>query len=393
MRFRCLAAVLVLVGLGLTSCSSTSSSSSSGTGFLYVTTQSDNSLSEYTVDLNTGIPTISGSSIATGTVPSAMILTPDGKTLFVANEVSDDISAFTVNSDGSASTVSGTQPAGNTPLGLSMDSAGKFLFVANQGTFADPTSGTVSVYGVQGTSLSEVAGSPFPTALPGATTGTGSTSVAVTPDGKYLYVANQFINTVTGYAVDSSGALTPLPVPSYNVGLNPSSVFITPDGNFLYVANSGSNNISAFVICDNATPACPSPDGSLAAVKGSPFSAGLGPGAMIASPANPVSKFLFVVDQQSSQISEFKISAGTGVLATNTAPAISTGLNPVAITLELGGPAIAATGGTTEYVYVVNSGTSSISSYNYDSTVGGLGLISTSSEVTTNGQPSAVVGH
>jgi DNA-binding beta-propeller fold protein YncE len=179
-------------------------------------------------------------------------------------------------------------------------------------------------------------------------------------------------------------------VPSYNVGSNPSAVYVTPDGNFLYVANSGSNTLSAFLICDNATPACPTPDGSLTAVTGSPFATGLSPIAMAASPAEPTSKFLYVVNQQSNQISEFKISGGTGALSANTSPTISTGLNPAAIALITSSKA-STTGGTTDYVYVVNSGASTVSSYGFDSTVGLLS-VATTTAVATGGQPSSVVG-
>ena len=42
-----------------------------------------------------------------------------------------------------------------------MDSAGHFLFVANQGLQSDPTSGTISVFSIQDTTLTEVPGSPF----------------------------------------------------------------------------------------------------------------------------------------------------------------------------------------------------------------------------------------
>src|SRR5438067_2609630 len=45
--------------------------------------------------------------------------------------------------------------------------------------------------------LTQIPGSPFPTAAGLASSGTGPAAIAVTPDGKFLYVANQFDGTVT----------------------------------------------------------------------------------------------------------------------------------------------------------------------------------------------------
>ena len=394
MKFRVLAIVLLLIALGLIGCvTSSNSSSSSTTGFLYIATQGDSGLAEFSLDLTTGIATADGKSIPTGSVPSAMVVSPSGDAIFVANKGSNDISRYTINSDGSATVVSGTQAAGNTPVAMVMDPGGKYLFVANQGTLTDRTSSTISVFGVQGTTLTEVPGSPFPTALPADTAGTGPSGLAVTPDGNYLYVANQFINTVTAYSVNSStGALTSLAIPSYTVGTNPSGVSVTGEGNFLYVANTGSNNVSAFVICDNLTPTCTTADGSLATVTGSPFAAGVGPVAITSTFANPWSRFLYVLDQQSNQISQYKIAKTTGVLTNNTTPAISTGLTPSAFVIRAGdGTVLSTTGGTTDYMYVVDTGGSTLKAYGFDTTLGNLAVVST--PVLTGGQPSALGAH
>jgi len=58
--------------------------------------------------------------------------------------------------------------------------------------------------------------------------------LAVTPDGKFLYVANEFDGTITTFSVDTtSGALTSGQI--VLVGTAPSGMAITPDGGFLYV--------------------------------------------------------------------------------------------------------------------------------------------------------------
>ena len=385
-RFRLLAGIVVpVLLLCLSACNNGGSSSSSGAGGLFVATQGDSSVSSFSIDLSSGLLTANGAEVATGSVPSAMLLAPSGTALFVANSGTNNISAYTVKSDGTLAAAGGTQPAGMTPVNMAMDSGGHFLFVANQGLQIDPASGTVSVFGVSGTTLAEVPGSPFRVAAPGAPSGTGPTGIAVTPDGKFLFVANQFDSTVTKFSVDGSGVLTQGPVVA--VGTTPSAAAMSADGGFLYVGNA--STISGFAICNQVIISCNDPtrpDGSLTVVAGSPFSAGLEPVAILPAPSG---KFLYVVNRQSNQISEYKVATGTGVLTPNNQPSIGTGATPVGGTIRTGTTTITATGGITTYIYVPNLGGSSVSVYSFDSTVGTLGLVG--GPVTTpGGQPSAV---
>lgn len=386
MRCRVLAGWLAAVWLLCLSGCNSGSSSSSGTGALFVSTQGDSLVSPFSIDLSVGTIATNGKGVATGTMPSAMIMAPSGNALFIANSATNDITPYTVKSDGTLTAGSGTVATGMTPLSMTMDSAGHFLFVANQGQQSTPASGTISVFSIQDATLSEIPGSPFPSAAPLASSGTGPSAVAVTPDGKFLYVANQFDGTVTQYSVDSSGALTQ--ETSVIVGTSPSALGITPDGGFLYVGNTGSSNVSAFAICGQVVTSCAdptSPDGRLTVITGSPFPAGLGPAFILSDTSG---KFLFVVDRLSNQVSQYKVATGTGALTANTSPAISTGLNPVWAAVRNGTTVVAATGGTTNFLYVANLGGSTISVYNFDSTVGLLGLVG--GPVSTGGSPSAV---
>ena len=385
-RFRFLVGVVVpVLLLSLSACTTSSSSTPSGSGALFVATQGDSSVSAYTIDLSAGTLTANGKGVATGSTPSAMVLAPSGSALFVANSGTNDISAYSVKSDGTLTAGSTTPTGGMTPLSISMDSAGHFLFVANQGLQIDPASGTISVFAVQDAALTAVPGSPFRVAELGASSGTGPAGVAVTPDGKFLYVSNQFDGTVTPFSVNASGVLTRgLVVP---VGTAPSGLAITPNGGFLYVANS--STVSGFAICNQIVTSCndpTAPDGVLTALTGSPFSSGLGPVFIVAAPSG---KFLFVVDRLSNQVSQYKIATGTGVLTANTQATISTGANPVWAALRVGTTTDATTGGTTNFLYVAELGASSISIYTFDSTVGTLGRVGPPISV-TGGQPSAV---
>jgi len=146
--------------------------------------------------------------------------------------------------------------------------------------------------------------------------------------------------------------------------------------------------VSAYTICNQVVVNCSdptSPDGSLTAVTGSPFSAGLGPAYVVSDPSG---KFLFVINRLSNQISQYKIATGTGVLTANTQATISSGLNPVWAATRKGTTVVTATSGTTDFLFVANFGASTLSVYGFDSTVGLLGLLG--GPVTTGSQPSAV---
>ena len=361
-----------------------------GTALLYLVTQGNSSIQAYTASTTSGVIDPSGNLLATGSMPYAIAITPALDALFVDNNNSDDIYSYKINSDGSLT--AGTKAPDKSgsiasmPTSMAIDPTGKFLFVANQG------SSTVAVYSINGTTLTEVSGSPFTTKTPGNPTDTQPTAVAVSATGKFLYVANNFTNTVGVFSIGSSGALTQKGFSPYTVGLAPSGLGMVPSGGFLYVTNSGSNNVSAFAICDKVVTSCADPnhpDGTLTAVTGSPFSAGLGP---IAIAADPSFNFLYVLDKQSSEISEFSFAPGSGVLTALSSPSISTGLTPFSLVI-IAGTTGSNVGNTltnpTDFVFVSNNGASTVSEFSLNTTSGVLTSVGQATTV-SGGNPSAV---
>jgi 6-phosphogluconolactonase len=370
----------------LAGCSNNSRSATTGISYLYVTAQANTTISAYTVTQSSGALTTIGNALGTGSVPSAIAVTPSGSALFVANTGSSNISSYSINSDGTLTAASATTAAGTTPTGLAIDSGGKFLFVANQG------SSDVSVYSINGTGLTQVPGSPFTTIPSGLSypNGTLPAAVAVSASGKFLYVANQLANFVSAFSINStSGALSPLGVPFYDDGqTSPSGLAVTPNGGFLYVANAGanSNNISAYAICDNVVNSCANPntpDGTLTRVTGSPFPAGLAP---VAIAFDPGFNFAYVVDKGSNTISQYSYGPESGVLTPLSPGTISTGATPVSIAI-LSGVVPADVGNTlfntTDYAYVANLGAGTISIFSLTTSSGLLNVV---------GQPIVVFG-
>jgi len=396
MKFRVLAGlVLIVVAVSALSCSSgNNNTTSSGTGFLFVTTQGNLTLTSYGIALSSGA--ISGiTAIATGTNPFAIAATPGMNALFVSNSGGNFVTSYQLNTDGSLVVGSNTN-TGTTPMGLAVDPSGSFLFVANQG------SSNISVFSINGTALTPVKGSPFTTIPSNSTIATGPVSVAVPPAGNYLYVANQFTNTISAFAYDStSGALTALggspyaaclPTPSNEspVCIAPTAVTISQNGTFLFVANQGSNNVNSFALCVVTSATCSTPDGTMTQVVGMPVTTGEQP---VAIANEPNYNFVYVADFASNQISQYEFSPGTGVLTPLSNPSISTGTSPVSISIRSGqtGTAVGnTTTNPTDWAYVANIGGTSLSIYSL-STVSGQLSISGSPYITSGGQPSAVL--
>jgi 6-phosphogluconolactonase len=365
----------------LDGCVNSNNITNSGTGFMWVATQGDQRVTPFTVNLSTGAVSQVGSAVATGTAPTAMAITPDAKSLFVANAVDNSVSAYSVNSDGSLTAQGAATPTGQLPVALAVDPSSKFLFVANE------NSSTISVFSISGTSLTQV-GLPFPSSLPGDVTGNGPAALVTSPSGNYLYVANQFTNTLGAFSYDANGALTL--IAGYATGNNPSGLAFsrcagistattscpTSDGNNLFVADSGSNQITVFAACIQASPTCGTPNGTLAAVSGSPFGAGVSP---VAFMIHPTLNFVYAVNSKSNQVSQYKYSSATGALTPLSPAAASTGSNPL-------GGGITSNGA---WAFVTNNGGSTLTAYSVG-TGGQLNPAPTAS-ISLSGQPSAIV--
>ncbi len=76
------------------------------------------------------------------------------------------------------------------------------------------------------------------------------TGIAVTPNGKYIYVSNQGSNSVS--VLDTASNTI---VKTVLVGTSPAGVAVTPDGAHVYVSNQGSNSVSVIDTASNTVVA------------------------------------------------------------------------------------------------------------------------------------------
>src|SRR5215469_11990992 len=86
--------------------------------FMWVATVGDQKVTAFSVNTTNGTASQVGSAVATGVTPIAMAMTPDAKTLFIANSGNGTISAYSINSDGSLKGAASAPSHGQSPVGL-----------------------------------------------------------------------------------------------------------------------------------------------------------------------------------------------------------------------------------------------------------------------------------
>ena len=429
-RFTWVLGLLGLISIGLLIACGTKYSQSNN-GLVVVSSQGSAVMETFSLDLNNGSVAQINNTAGPPTpgLPSAVVLDPAGAFAYVIvtqnsliTPSSTGIAVFPVNSDGKLGAASSTAPltattatvtaevdeCGTTlpepvtvtapvvPVALAIDSAGKYLFVADSVTTTTApvtyvcngasttvmapvqVPGTVSVFAVISGTLTEVTtasslGTPTPFSVPTGSIGTANlTAVAVTPTvfpalyavcsqqsaptSENLYVTDEENDTVWEFGVSSSGVLGNPPgdnmVLGFATGTNPTGIAIDPCNRFVYVADASPNNkISAYTVCNaQVTGTCPLADGSLVEVSGSPFSdQGINPGPMT---EDAYGKFLYVVNTSGS-LAGYTISSVTGGLTAFSPPLTSTGASPVSIAVR----------NDDSWLFVANSQSANVSQY------------------------------
>jgi 6-phosphogluconolactonase (cycloisomerase 2 family) len=230
------------------------------------------------------------------------------------------VDSFTASAGGvlSAPTPTG---AGNDPLYMTIDPSGTLLFAPE--LYEDD----IWVYGIGVTgALTPVAGAPFLNTPPGGTN-SGAAALAVSPTARYLYVAGLFNATVTAYAYDDSGTLTVL-APPYTFGTTGAGVLpgdglaIDPTGRFLYVTSPLDNTVTEFAI---------SAQTGLLTLVGTPVATGNGPSD---AKIDPSGHYLYVSNYLSGTISEYVIDPGTGELTEDRNSPFQSGFGSQSIAID-----------------------------------------------------------
>jgi trimeric autotransporter adhesin len=248
----------------------------------------------------------------TGDAPFSIVVDNTGANLYVgtgtaANSV---IEAYSLSGGVLTSTGSYDTTSGDTPFGIALNPAGNLLYESDQ--FYSVTAGVLAPLGAPGLGLS----APY--------------AFAMHPAGGYFYVTDTTLQSVTGYSYDgTTGAVTPLTgvgsAPA--VGIEPESIAIDPQGRFLYVANAGDGStvpvtVSGFTIAAG-TGLLTSVGAALNTNGTTGFSSD--PAAAVVDISG---QYLYVSNGDAGTISVFSINQTSGVLTGPIAPSpISTMIN------------------------------------------------------------------
>jgi 6-phosphogluconolactonase (cycloisomerase 2 family) len=200
------------------------------------------------------------------------------------------------------------------------------------------------------------------------------TSVAVvcaTP-AQYAYVVNQGSNSISQFAIGTSGNLTALATATVPTGRSPQSVAVDPTHRFVYVTNLTDDTVSQYIIQQ---------DGTLEPNSPATVATGHGPWALAVSPSGD---WAYVVNSKDNTISQFVINSSGGLVASSVGP-VKTGTLPWNLTLSPNG----------EFAYVSNHGTSAnpsatVSQYSIDATSGALTALNPATVLTASNFPAGI---
>ena len=256
------------------------SNGNGGTGFITL----------LTLDTTSGALTSTGTNVSTGSGaaslgPLALVNVSD-KFLYSAND-GGGISGFSIGSSGALTLLSGFPSLIDTqalPAAIVVTPNTNFMYIADSG------SGDVFGFSLNATTGGITPIGPFTT-----TNAAGPVSLAVHPNGKFLYAALDAQGTDI-FSINSDGSLTLFKnVPPLALGTAPQGVAITPSGNFAYIAN-GTGGVEMYSV--NTTT------GDLTAISTTPAAAGTSP---VVITGDPGGKFVFAGNRDSNNISVYGI--------------------------------------------------------------------------------------
>jgi YVTN family beta-propeller protein len=219
---------------------------------IYVTNQLDNSASVIDGATHKIVATV-----RVGVSPAQMAVSPDRKSVYIANTGSNTVSVLNTDHDTIAKTIA--LPPRSRPVDVAVNPNGRYVYTADGG------SNRVSVFDARAKRV-----------VASVRVGTQPLSVAVAPDGKTVYAANSGSGNVSVIDARTNRVVRAIPT-----GRFPSGVAVTPDGASVYVTNelsgvtvlnAGNGTVTARLRAPSPFSVAMSPNGKRAYVTG------LGPG-------------------------------------------------------------------------------------------------------------------
>jgi 6-phosphogluconolactonase len=243
-----------------------------------------------------GSLTVTARQSTRGSQPCHLSITADGRYLLVANYGSGSVAVLAVDSDGTVGTCTDlVQHTGCGPEADRQDGPHTHEVVVDGDAVTAVDLGTDTIYGYRldpagrlGAAWSTHAGA-----------GVGPRHLVAAPDGR-RYVTDELGSTVSVYAPDPAGLRLVHRVPATlrePAGRNyPSGIALSADGRFVYVANRGNDSLTTFAV-----------DGDRLAPVDEIGSGGTWPRDLTRH-----GELIYVPNQRSHTVGVFRVTGGTG---------------------------------------------------------------------------------
>jgi 6-phosphogluconolactonase len=170
------------------------------------------------------------------------ILTPDGRYLLSCDLGTDQITVYRYCAGDTATILAATDSIevkkGSGPRHLVFNTTGDRAYLLQE------LDGTVTVLSVDTNGKCAVLQET--TVSLNDSTGNGAAAIHISPDGRFVYASNRgTADNITCFSVQKNGQLELVEQVAAG-GKGPRDFTITPDGNYLFVANQQTNNITVF---------------------------------------------------------------------------------------------------------------------------------------------------
>jgi DNA-binding beta-propeller fold protein YncE len=309
--------------------------------FAYVTNEDGATVSQYNVGAGGLLAPLSPPMVAAGPGPTREVaVSPDGGSVYVTNGGNDSVSQYGVGPGGALSPKRpATVAAGANPIGVAVSPNGRSVYVAN--FIGGNLGGTVSQYDIGS------GGELTPKSPATVFADSNPCGVAVSPDGHSVYVTNyrtESQGTVSQYNVGAGGALSRKSPGSVITGGAACSVAVSPDGKSVYVANNA-GSVSQYDV---------GPGGALSPKSPPAVTDGMGPFGVAVSPDG---RSVYVTNfprgsVSPSTVSQFDVGVG-GTLTPKSPATVAAGISPEGVAVSPDG----------HNVYVANNGSGKVSQY------------------------------
>jgi 6-phosphogluconolactonase (cycloisomerase 2 family) len=183
------------------------------------------------------------------TDPTQIAISRDGMFLIVTERATNSLTIFSVNFDGTTNQGTTQQFNGLTPSGFALGNGGR-VFVSEAGN------GGVNASTISSFEISSVGDlQPISNSVPSLQT--GGSSLALSNNGQFGFVANGNSGTLTGFRVGSDGSINLLNpdgvTADVGVGSSPIELAFSDSSGSLFTLNSGTNELSTFRMGDDGS--------------------------------------------------------------------------------------------------------------------------------------------